>query len=323
MSRPALPSPVVAIEEHFMHPSLSGLFPPGALHQPEPIRERLFDFMDVRLREMDAAGIDVQVLSHQSPGSQRLSPDAAVAACRAVNDALAAAIREAPSRFAGFAMVPTTAGAEAAADELQRAVEALGLKGAMLHGPSGGRFVDGPEFRPFYARAERLGVPVYLHPALPDPAVTAAYYAPYDRSHPAFPRSAWGFGFEVGTQAVRLVLGGVFDAHPDLQVILGHLGEGIPFLLPRIDESLSRPGNAPTDFAGTFRRNFHVTTSGFFSDAALRCTIEELGIGRVLFAVDWPYMGNGEGTAWLAGLDLPEDDKARLAGGNAAALLRL
>jgi predicted TIM-barrel fold metal-dependent hydrolase len=320
---PPDPPPVIAIEEHFMHPSLSGHFPPGAMAHPPAISDRLFDLMGIRLREMDAAGIDRQVLSHQSPGSQRLPAGVAVEACRAVNDALAAMIREAPDRFAGFAMIPTTAAAEAAADELQRAVEELGLKGAMIHGLSGGRFVDEPDFWPIFARAERLGVPIYFHPALPDPTVTTAYFGTYAQSHPAFVRSAWGFGVETGTQAIRLVLSGVFEAHPDLQVILGHLGEGIPFLLPRIDESLSRPGNAPTDFAGVFRRNFHVTTSGFFSDAALRCCLEELGVGRVLFAVDWPYVRNEDGTAWLQAFDLPHDEKSRLLGGNAAALLRL
>lgn len=317
------PTPVIAIEEHFMHPSLSAHFPPGALAQPPSIGDRLFDFMGVRIEEMDAAGIDRQVLSHQSPGTQRLPPGSAVEVCRAVNDALAAAIREAPDRFSGFAMVPTTAAADAAADELQRAVEELGLAGAMIHGPSAGRFVDEPDFWPIFARAERLGVPVYLHPALPDRAVTAAYYGAYAESHPAFVRSAWGFGVETGTQAVRLVLSGLFEAHPGLQVILGHLGEGIPFLLGRIDESLSRPGNRPSDFAGVFRRNFHVTTSGFFSDAALRCCLEELGAGRVLFAVDWPYVRNEEGTEWLRAFDLGPGDKARLLGGNAARLLRL
>ena len=306
-----------------MHPSLSSHFAAGAMAHPPAISDRLFDLMGIRLREMDAAGIDRQVLSHQSPGSQRLPAGEAVGICRAVNDALAAMIREAPDRFAGFAMIPTTAAAEAAADELQRAVEELGLKGVMIHGLSGDRFVDEPDFWPIYARAERLSVPVYLHPALPDRSVTATYYSAYEESHPAFVRSAWGFGVEAGTQAIRLVLSGVFEAHPNLQFILGHMGEGIPILLPRLHESLSRPGNVPTDFAGVFRRNFHVTTSGFFSDAALRCCLEVIGVDRILFAVDWPYVRNEEGTGWLRALDLPLADKARIASGNAAALLRL
>jgi predicted TIM-barrel fold metal-dependent hydrolase len=166
-------------------------------------------------------------------------------------------------------------------------------------------------------------VPIYLHPALPDPTVAEAYYGTYAQSHPAFSRAAWGFAVETGTQAIRLILSGLFDHHPDLQIILGHLGEGIPFFLTRIDASLSRPGNAPSDFAAVFRRNFHVTTSGFFSDAALRCCIEELGVARILFAVDWPYVSNPAGVAWMAAMDLPPNDKARILGGNAIALLRL
>jgi predicted TIM-barrel fold metal-dependent hydrolase len=282
------PTPVIAIEEHFMHPTLSDHFPPGAMAHPDAIRDRLFDFMDIRIREMDAAGVDRQVLSHQSPGSQRLPPEAAAGICRAVNDALAGAISKVPDRFAGFAMIPTTAAAGVAAEELRRAVEERGLKGAMIHGLSRNRFVDDPEFLPIFAEAERLGVPIYLHPAMPDTTVAETYYGAYAQSHPAFPRAAWGFGVETGTHAIRLILSGLFDRHPDLQIVLGHLGEGIPFFLTRIDEALSRPGNAASDFAAVFRRNFHVTTSGFFSDAALRCCVEELGAARIMFAVDWP-----------------------------------
>lgn len=239
MTRKRLSHAVIAIEEHFMHPSLSDHFK-GAVHTGR-IAEKLFDFTGIRLAEMDAAGVDMQVLSHQSPGSQRLPADAAAEICRAVNDALAAVISETPDRFSGFAMIPTAV-PEAAADELQRAVEDLGLKGAMIHGLSNGEFVDGEAYWPIFARAERLGVPIYLHPALPDKTVTERYYAPYDQSHPAVTRAAWGFGVEAGTQAVRLILSGVFEKHPDLRIILGHLGEAIPFLMPRINEALSRPG---------------------------------------------------------------------------------
>lgn len=323
VSMSASPPPTVAIEEHFMHPSLASHFPPAAMHQPPAIRDRLFDFAERRLREMDEAGVGMQVLSHQSPGSQRLDPAVAVEACRAVNDALAAVVRATPDRFAGLAMLPTTAAAGAAADELSRAVEELGLKGAMIHGPSGGRFVDERDFWPIWARAERLRAPVYLHPAMPDRAVTAAYYATYAESHPAFLRSAWGFGVETGTQAVRMVLSGVLEEHPDLQLVLGHLGEGIPFLLARIDESLARPGNAPVRFAEAFRRNFHVTTSGFLSDAALRLCLDELGADRVMLAVDWPYMGNLETMRWIAAAPLRPEERALVLGGNARALLRL
>lgn len=311
---------IIAVEEHFMHEALVDHFPPGAKHQPERIRARLFDMAKVRFEEMDTAGIDVQVLSHQSPGSQRLAPDVAVDACRAVNDALAMVIGEAPNRFQGFAMVPTTA-PDAMADELTRAVEELGLKGAMIHGLSHGAFADGETFEPLYAKAADLGVPVYLHPALPDRDVTARYYAPYDQSHPDFIRAAWGFGVEAGTQAVRLVLSGVFERHPDLKILLGHLGEAIPFWLDRIDAGLSRPGSVPVHFAEVFRRNFWVTTSGFFSDRALACTIDAMGVDRVLFAVDWPYADNKHAVEWLKGYDMPDPDKKAIFEGNARSLL--
>ncbi len=318
----AAPQRVIAIEEHFMDRAFEAHFGPAAGGHPAPIAERLYDFFDVRLREMDAAGIDVQVLSHQSPGSQRMARDVAVDACRAVNDALATAIAQRLDRFAGFAMIPTV-DPDAAADELQRAVEELGLKGAMIHGLSHGRFVDEPDFWPIYARAERLGVPIYLHPALPDKTVTERYYGPYAQSHPAFIRAAWGFGIEAGTQGVRMVLSGVFDAHPGLKVILGHLGEAIPFQLSRTDEALSRPGNRPSDFGNVFRNNFHITTSGFFSTPALRCCIEEMGADRILFAVDWPYVKNEDGVNWLKSTDIAERDKARIFSCNAEELLGL
>lgn len=303
-----------------MHPALSDHF--GAGHQPPRITERLYDYAGLRIAEMDAAGIGLQVLSHQSPGSQRLAEDVAVAACRAVNDALAGIIAAAPDRFAGFAMIPTML-PSAAADELQRAVEELGLRGAMIHGPSRGAFVDAERFWPIFARAERLGVPIYLHPAQPDATVTERYYAPYDQSHPAISRAAWGFGVETGTQAIRLVLSGVFDRHPDLRIILGHLGEAIPFWLPRIDEALSRPGGGGARFAEIFRRNFWITTSGFFSDPALALCLATMGPERVLFAVDWPYVENADGVNWLKAAPIGEASRQAIFSGNAERLLKL
>lgn len=313
---------IIAIEEHFMHDALVDHFPPGARHQPEHIRERLFDISGIRIEEMNEAGIDMQVLSHQSPGSQRLKPDVAVDACRAVNDALAEIVAAAPDRFAGFAMVPTTV-PDAAPDELTRAIEELGFKGVMIHGLTNGAFADGDAFEPLYARAAQLGVPVYIHPAMPHSDVVARYYAPYDESHPDIVRAAWGFGIEAGTQAVRLILSGVFERHPDLKIILGHLGEALPFWLDRTEANLSRPGSTPVPFAETFKRNFWVTTSGFFSDRALTCTIDALGIDRVLFSVDWPYAKNKPAVDWLKAYPMEADDKAKLFSGNAKALLGL
>jgi len=314
-------SSIIAIEEHFMHTSLSDHFGKAA-HGPARIMDRLFDYSETRIKEMDAAGIDLQVLSHQSPGSQRLPAEIAVSACRASNDALAGIIANHPDRFAGFAMIPTEQPDEAA-DELSRAVGDLGFKGVMIHGLSDGNFVDLEQYWPIFARAEALGVPVYIHPALPDRTVIGRYYAPYTESHPMLTRAAWGFGVEAGTQAVRLILSGLFERHPDVKILLGHLGEAIPFWLDRVEASLSRPGNAPSNFAETFRKNFWLTTSGFFSDRALTCTIDAVGVERVLFAVDWPYADNKEAVDWLSAAPLDDADRAAIFSRNAKALLGL
>ena len=314
---------IIAIEEHFMFAGLTDHFPPGVLKQPPHILDKLYDLTERRLRIMDAAGIDMQVLSHQSPSGQRLMPDDAADICRAANDFLAQVIRDHPTRFAGFATLPTTAGAQVAADELRRAVEELGMRGGMIHGPSGGVFLDDPRFRPLFAQAQSLGVPIYLHPAKPDAEVTKRYYTPYDETHPAILQAAWGFGIETGTQGVRMILSGIFDDLPDLQIILGHLGEAIPFWLDRADEGFARPNNRPSRFAEVFRSTFHVTTSGFFSDRALECTIDALGVERVMFAVDYPYADDIDGVNWILRHPMPATDKQAVFAGNAQRLLRL
>ena len=312
---------IIAVEEHFLHPALTDHFA-APLHQPPHIADRLHDFTGIRIAEMDAAGVDMQVLSHQSPGSQRLDRDTAADACKSVNDALAAVIAASPERFAGFAMIPTMLPL-AAADELQRSVEELGLKGAMIHGLSNGEFVDGSDYWPIFGRAEALGVPIYIHPAQPDQEVVRRYFAPYDKSHPDFVRAGWGFGIEAGTQAVRLILSGVFDRHPDLKIIVGHLGEAIPFLLARTDAALSRPANKAIHFAEVFANNFWVTTSGFFSGPALRCCLETLGPERILFAVDWPYASNNEAVDWMLGEDLDDLTRTAIISENARVLLNI
>jgi len=299
---------IIAIEEHFMYEGLTDHFPPGVRKQPPHILDKLYDLTEQRLKLMDDAGITTQVLSHQSPSAQRL---------------LLKVIQEHPDRFAGFATLPTTAGGEAAAAELRRSVEELGLKGGMIHGPSRGVFADDPEFRPLFAQAQSLGVPIYLHPAKPDMEVTKRYYTPYDQTHPAILQAAWGFGIETGTQGVRMILSGIFDEMPDLQIILGHLGEAIPFWLDRADEGFARPNNRPSRFAEVFRSNFHVTTSGFFSDRALDCTLDAIGLDRVMFAVDYPYADDEKATQWMRAHPMSQEDKQAILSGNARRLLKL
>ena len=312
---------IIAVEEHFMHPSLSNHLGHAA-QQPDQIKERLFDFSDIRIREMDSAGIDVQILSHQSPGSQRLKNEVAIDACKDVNNALAQVISNHSDRFLGFAMLPTNLPIDAAS-ELRRSVEELGFKGAMIHGLSSGRMVDEKFFWPIFAEAERLDVPIYLHPALPDKEVTERYYAPYDASHPMLTRAAWGFGVEAGTQAIRMILSGIFDKHPNLKIILGHLGEAIPFWLPRIQESLSRTESQPTNFEEIFKSNFWITTSGFFSDHALELCVNTLKLDHILFAIDWPYANNETGVNWLQNSKIKPSIKSDIFSENAQDLFRL
>lgn len=313
---------VVAIEEHYLDAELAAPFNGIEAGRSAAISARLADLDGVRIAEMDAAGIDIQVLSHGAPAAQKIDGPDAVALTRRVNDRLAAAVARRPDRFAAFAALATCDPA-AAADELQRTVEEYGFKGAMIHGLANGAFLDQRRFWPIFARAEALDVPIYLHPALPHAGVMEAYYNDYAEEFPTVVRAAWGFTVETATQAIRLVLSGVFEAHPGLKIVLGHLGETLPFLLWRIDQALARPGQKPLDFRDVFCRHFWITTSGNFSDPALLCCAMEMGVERILFAVDWPFASNKDAVDWMASAPLCDADKARILGGNAARLLRM
>jgi len=271
---------------------------------------------------MDEAGVDVQVLSNGAPSAQKIGADIAIDLTRRVNDRLHEVIAANPARFAGFAALPT-ADPQAAAQELERCVTKLAFKGAMIHGMAHGKFMDAKEFWPIYARAEALDVPIYLHPSLPHQAVTDAYYADYVKQFPMVVRPAWGYTVETATTAIRMVLSGVFTAHPRLKIILGHLGEALPFLIWRIDQALSRPGQEALSFRDVFCNNFYLTTSGNFSTPALLCCLMEMGVDRILFAVDWPFIDNASATNWMAAAPISDEDKVKILGGNAKRVLRM
>jgi predicted TIM-barrel fold metal-dependent hydrolase len=314
---------VVALEEHYFDAEVTRHFAEAGPEQRAPaLRERLFDVGALRLKEMDEAGIDVQVLSHGAPATQRLSGDLAIKVARDANDRLFQIVRDSRKRFEGFAVLPT-AEPTAAADELERAVTKLGFKGAMVHGLTNGKFLDEKPFWPIFERARALDVPLYMHPAMPHPAVVEAYYKDYAKEYPGLLTAGWGFTVETATQGIRLVLSGVFDAYPGLKIILGHLGESLPFSLWRIDMALSRQGNRATPFRDTFRSHFWVTTSGNFSTPALLCCVLELGADRILFSVDYPFVPNPPGVKWMDGVPLGAEDRAKILSGNASRLLRL
>jgi 2,3-dihydroxybenzoate decarboxylase len=315
--------PVIAIEEHYWDRELAKTFTGIEAGREGPQQERLYDLGALRLKEMDEAGVDIQVLSQGAPSTQKLPAETAVAMTRGVNDRLAAACAANPKRFAAFAALPT-ADPKGAADELERTVTKLGFKGAMLHGLANGMFLDDKRFWPIYERAEKLDVPIYMHPGLPDARVMDVYYEPYSKDFPMVVRAAWGYTVETATLAIRMVLSGVFDKYPRLKVILGHLGETLPFLVWRVDAALARPGAAKQlSFRDVFCGNFYVTTSGFFSNPALLCCVQEMGVDRILFAIDWPFVMNAPGTKWMESVPLCDEDKVKILSGNAKRLLKM
>jgi predicted TIM-barrel fold metal-dependent hydrolase len=312
---------IVAIEEHFWIPELRDRYSgPRGISAHTPARQ-LDDLGELRLREMDAAGIDVQVISHMQPGTQIFDAETAIVMARKANDALAAATRAHPTRFAGLAELPTV-DPKAAADELERAVTRLDCKGALINGLTAGAFLDEKRFWCIFERAQALDVPIYLHPGIPHSAVTEAYYSGYRRGDFPFLSVAWGFTAETAVHAIRLIVAGVFDVYPRLKVILGHLGETIPFTLWRCNWIIDHVGGRP-GFADAFREHFYVTTSGSFQQSALACAIAELGIERIMFAVDYPYNSSAEGVAFVRGAPISDADKAKILHGNADRELHL
>ena len=297
---------------------------------PPPLQARLLDLGEGRIAEMDSQGIDVQVLSMAQPGLEHSAADRAVPVARAFNDRVAEAVAAHPDRFAAFAALATAAPDEAAR-ELARAVNELGLKGALVNGRTQERFLDDQFFWPVFESAEALGVPIYLHPMPPPQAVYDAYYSGFsDAVGFMLAAPAWGWHIETGLHALRLILAGVFDRFPALQIIIGHMGEAIPFMLARADETLSGrlaldPGRVRLELsvAEYFHRNFHITTSGMFHDAPLQCALQTLGADRIMFAVDHPFSDGGDGRRFLEAAALSDADRAKIAHGNAERLLGL
>jgi len=319
---------IIALEEHFILPREEQSLPPGAHRGSDrekllgfDVIAELLDLGEKRIAAMDAAGISMQVLSHNQPGCQALDAAAAIATAREVNDLLFEAIRAHPDRFAGFAALPTADPAAAVA-ELDRAVTRLGFRGAMINGLTRGRFLDEPAFWSIFECAAALDVPIYLHPSLPHAAVMQSYFAGYHE----LALAAWGFGIETGLHFLRLVFAGVLDAFPKLKFILGHLGEGLPFMLHRINDqtqlAAARRGLKRTP-AQYLSENLVVTCSGNFSAPALLCTVAALGVDNVLFSVDWPYESNIGAVEFLKNQPLAPHEMRKIAHLNAERILRL
>jgi 2,3-dihydroxybenzoate decarboxylase len=237
------------------------------------------------------------------------------------NDLAYAAVKAHPDRFAAFAAL-ATADPVAAADELERCVVELGFKGAMIHGHAQGSFLDEKKYWVIFERAEKLDVPLYLHPTLPHPDAVKAYFQGYEE----LARAGWGFAVDTSCHFLRIVFAGVFDAYPRLKIILGHLGEGLPFAMHRLNDHTHRAAarrgleKPPLQY---FKDNLLVTTSGNWYEPAFLCTLLALGADNILFAVDWPYEANSAGMEFLKKLSISDADREKIAHGNAERILRM
>ena len=328
----------IALEEHYATPAF--MDGPGrdlkaqveaARDHPEvtagydKLIEQLCDLGKGRIAAMDAARIDVQVLSLTSPGVEQVDAPEAAAFAREANALLAQAVRRHPDRFAGFAALPTAA-PEAAAEELERTVREQSFVGALINGHTRGRYLDDEFFWPILERAEALGVPIYLHPTPPPRSVVEASYAGNYSPGVTFglATAAWGWHIETATHVLRLILSGAFDRYPRLQLVIGHMGEALPFMLSRIDLALPPEMTKLDRPVGSYlRENVHYTFGGFNWVQTFLDLLLQVGAERIMFSTDHPYASMTQARAFLDRLPVSPADRERIALGNAERLLRL
>jgi predicted TIM-barrel fold metal-dependent hydrolase len=315
----------VTLEEHFFTESYLRAAKDDPSVQFGGLQPKLLDLGAGRIAAMDEAGIDVQVLSLAAFALEGLDAATGTALARDVNDELAAAVKANPTRLAGFATVALK-DPEAAVVELERSISKLGFVGLMMNGTVEGRFMDDPAFLPVFEEAARLGVPVYLHPAPAPKVVKAAYFLglPGELGN-MLSIAGWGWHAETGLHTLRLIVSGLFDKVPGLQLVIGHMGEGLPYALVRSSGILSGPARLRQTVAEYFKTNIHLTTSGYFTLSPLKCALEVVGIERLMYSVDYPFSPNTHGREFLkkaAGL-LSAEDMEKLAGGNAEKVLKI
>jgi predicted TIM-barrel fold metal-dependent hydrolase len=323
---------IIALEEHYTTPAYSAMteatrrravsLADRSKKLGHDIEAELLDLGTSRIAAMDAAGVDLQVLSMTIPGLQGFSDAAkAIPFATETNDHVAAAVKRHPTRLAGFAVLPTI-DPTASVKELERCVTKLGFKGTMINGHTQGSFLDEPKYLPIFEAAAALKVPVYIHPRDPHPLAIQAYFQGYDELVTA----AWGFAMDTCSHFLRLMMAGVFDRFENLKIILGHLGEGLPFWLPRLNDhteiGMKRRG-LKRNATQYITQNLAVTCSGHFSTPAFLCTVLTLGIDNVMFSIDWPYESNKLGMAFLKNLPFSPADLEKIAHANAERILRL
>jgi 2,3-dihydroxybenzoate decarboxylase len=319
----------IALEEHFaIQPTLSDSQVFGA-HVWHDLRPRLLDVQDLRLKEMDKHGIEMMILSLNAPAVQAIHEvKTAIAVAREANDVLADEVAKRPGRFAAFAALPMQ-DPEAATAELTRCIKDLGMVGALVNGfsqvrtPESVVYYDLPQYRAFWRALEALDVPFYLHPRNPLPSWTKFY-----DGHSWMLGPNWAFAAETAVHALRLIGSGLFDECPKLKIVLGHLGEGIPVQLWRIDGRngwMAEPHRyaAKKSVGEYFRTHFHLTTSGNFHTPALINAMTEMGAERVMFSVDWPFEDVGQAALWFDEAEIGDAERQKIGRDNAVKLFKL
>ncbi|MFC1945661.1 amidohydrolase family protein [Chloroflexota bacterium] len=295
--------------------------PSGYIESVPEHRNKILDIGDGRLKDMDESGIKMQVLSLTFPSVELFDVSDGIFWAKRTNDELFEVTQKYPERFAGFATLAPQ-DPVASVDELERAVKILGFSGVMINSYIGkGEYLDAPKYRPIFEKAVELAVPIYIHPKMPAPDMIQPYLA-----YPGLALAIWGFAADAGLHAMRLICSGVFDEYPDLKIILGHLGEALPYWLLRLDSQWKRNPLArqrkktPSQY---FKDNFFITTSGMFGQETLQYVISVLGADKILFAVDYPYELNTEAVHFMDTAPIVDSDREKIYHSNAEKLLKL
>jgi uncharacterized protein len=320
----------ITLEEHYASPGF--LDGPGRDLKAQALRfggaatklfEQLCDVGEKRIAEMDAAKIDIQVLSLTSPGTEQVGAADAIALAREANDFLADAVKRNPARFAGFAALPTAA-PDRAAEELERMIREYGFKGTMINGHNRGRYLDDKFFWPIFESAEALNVPIYLHPTQPPrPVIEASYGGFSPMVTDMLAGAGWGWHIETAIHVIRLILGGVFDKYPKLQVVIGHMGEALPFMMQRLDVMPMAMTKLSRAMSAYLRENVHYTFSGFNFTPTFLDLMLQVGVQRIMFSADHPYASMVQARAFLDQLPVSNADREWIAHGNAERLFGL
>ena len=315
---------IITLEEHFATPAF--LDGPGREMKEQSVYASflapLCDIGAGRIAAMDEAGIDAQLLSLTAPGLEQTETDDALAVARDSNDVLAAAVKANPTRFAGLAALAVGA-PNKAAEELQRRVTQDGFKGAVINGQNRGRYLDDKFYWPILEAAEALNVPIHIHPAKPPNAVIEASYGGFSPEvTEMFAGPGWGWHIETAVHVLRMILGGAFDRFPKLNLLIGHLGEGLIFMIQRVDNMRPRMTGLQHPVSHYLRNNIYYTVSGFnFPSGFLALLLEMGGIERIMFSADHPYGSMARARAFLEQLPVTTADRERIAHGNAERVL--